>query len=133
MISINSTANGVALEYNEASGWSVVVRDENLGLSLLNYRVLLSLLPFLEIAKEDILNEVNNSEALESFPEMILIEAGFINGSEHWVDCALDWVRGKSPEDISRFDLYLKSIFNDKKKYSQSIRHKAKALLKTAG
>ena len=87
----------------------------------------------MEIAKEDVFNEINNAEALVSFPEMILIEAGFINGSEHWVDCALDWVRGKSTEDIIWFDLYLKSIFNDKKKYRQSIRHKAKALLKTAG
>lgn len=133
MIRIDSTSDEVALEFNNVSGWSVVVRGEELGLSLSDRRVLLSLLPFLEVGKKGIVDKVNSTDALEVFPEMTLIEAGLRNGSEHWVSCALDWLKDKEPEEISGFYSYLQAVYDDKQKYSQPLRHKAKALLKVVG
>jgi hypothetical protein len=130
MLSVRSTAIGVALEYTGRSGWSVIVRGESIGLSLSDHKVLLSLLPFLEMDKDNIFEQIETTEAADSFPDLILIEAGLKNGSEHWSDCALDWLKDKRAEEINQFALYLKDILDDKRKYGQIVRNKAKELLK---
>jgi type II secretory pathway component PulK len=133
MISIESTSNGITLDFDSSSSWTVVVKGEKLGLSLDDHRVELSLLPFLEMGKEKVQEQIQDESALNSFPELVLIEAGLKNGSEHWVGCAFDWLDSKENFEVQKFSSYYKEVQENKKKYSQATRHKAKALLKLAG
>ncbi|MEJ2046390.1 MAG: hypothetical protein P8X89_24310 [Reinekea sp.] len=121
------------MDCDDSVVWFVVVQGQTLGLSLDDYRVVLSLLPFLEIGREGVLDQIQDLSDKISFPELILIEAGFKNGSEHWVGCALTWLEKCEVEEIRSFDSYLVGILGNKKKYSQSVRHKVKALLKLVG
>ncbi len=129
MIRIQSTSVGITLDC-DAAVWSLNVKGQKLGLSLEDYRVALSLLPFLELSKEKLLEQVQDENARTSFPELILIEAGLKNGSEHWSGCALNWLENNSREARMSFDSYLVNIQENKKKYGQALRHRAKALLK---
>lgn len=130
MISIKSTSVDITLDCDETAEWSLCVKGEKLDLSLEDYRVVLSLLPFLEFNKEVLLEQVQDTNARNSFPELTLIEAGLVNGSEYWSSCALGWLDCNEIEVVKRFESYLVCIYENKKKYGQSLRHKVKALLR---
>lgn len=132
MIELISRTNDIALICDESAVWSILVKGENLALSLDDYRVLLSLLPFLEIGKVDLLRKIHDPDSEYSFPELVFIEAGLRNGSNYWVSCALDWLKDCSVGDVNKFKSYLSDISGNKKKYKQSVRHQAKYLLKLA-
>ncbi len=130
MLNINSSSNGIFLQFEDTNGWKLSINDEILNLSLSDKRVLLALLPFLEIGRCKIYEQIDKSEALASFPESILIKSGFINGSEHWSKCAINWLKQSNIENFDEYTDFLTAIINNKKKYGQRLRHKAQALLK---
>lgn len=132
MIELSSRTNDIALICDESAVWSILVKGENLALSLGDHGVLLSLLPFLEIGKVDLLRKIHDPDAEYSFPELVFIEAGLRHSSDYWVSCALGWLKDCSVGDVKKFNSYLFDISGNKEKYKQSVRHQAKSLLKLA-
>jgi len=129
MISIKSPAYGVTLEYLPEIGWTIVLKGESVGMSLSDHRVLLSLLPFLEIGKDAILSDVTYSKAIEEFPDDLFIKAGLEHGSGSWSKFSIDWLEKSDIRGMSWLIPYLQSIVSNRKKYTQSLRHRARAQL----
>lgn len=129
METINSTVGSIHLKYTDENVWKIFFLGEIHDLNKNDYRVILSLLPFLEIGRDNVLKKIKNEVSSECFPEKLIIEAGFIAADEYWASLALQWLVEMSDYDANLFDGYLREIaFN--KKYGQKFRHSILKFLK---
>jgi hypothetical protein len=126
---INSTVGNIYLECAEDNIWKIFFQDETHKLDKNDYRVILSLLPFLEIGREKVLETVKDEFKRKSIPEELIVEAGFIQGSEYWVNLALVWLVKMEHYDERLFIKYFEDMINNKK-YGQKLRHSLVKLIK---
>lgn len=126
---INSVVEGIYLTYTNENIWKIFFLGEIHDLDKNDYRVILSLVVFLEIGRESIFEKIKDNTQKISFPEELIIEAGFILGSQYWVELAVKWLAEIPNYDENLFDKYLREIaFN--KRYGQKLRHSVIRFLK---
>jgi len=126
---IESTSKGIFLQYGSDENWTVSIMGNQFAIDLSDYKVTLSLLPFLEMGHDNIIEQLDD-DLVNSFPSALLVEAGFKNGSEHWCAYAMNWLSLENNQFLKKFENYIADIEADKSVYGQPTRHKAKALLK---
>lgn len=127
---VYALSEDIYLHYNDLNTWEINIKNENFEINILNHGVILSLLPFLEVGREKIIEKIGDLQKWLVFPEIKLIEAGFLIGSEYWVDLSLTWLKESNPINFDFFSEYLNQVFSNKVRYSQKVRHKAKKILK---
>lgn len=129
---INAVVESIYLKYTDDNIWKIFFLGEMHDLNKNDYRVVLSLIPFLEIGREDVLKNIRDDVQGESFPEKLIIEAGLMQGAEYWVSLAVKWLIEVPNYDENLFDEYLKEIaFN--KRYRQKLRHTVIRFMKDRG
>lgn len=129
METIYSVVEDIYLKYTDENVWKIFFLGELHDLDKNDYRVVLSLLPYLEIGRENVLKKIKNEVLRESFPEKLIIEAGLSSAREGWVSLAVQWLVEMPDYDANLFDGYLKQIaFN--KGYGQKLRHSIIKFLK---
>lgn len=118
------------LNYNNSNKWEISIQNETYEINLNNDKVTLSLLPFLEQGRNNIMEQIGDIQRWSTFPELLLIKAGFLSESEYWVNLALNWLEASDLDNIDEFTKHLNQIFSNNLKYSQKVRHKTKKILK---
>jgi hypothetical protein len=127
---INSTSQGIFLEYKDHKEWVINILGNETLIDISSAQVMLSLLPFLEMGRDKITQDIKEYSLESSFPFDKFIEAGLRNGSEHWCYCAMEWLEEADIELIAQFESRLNEIYLNKSKYGQQTRHKAKSIIK---
>ncbi|WP_353172193.1 hypothetical protein [Acinetobacter rudis] len=136
---INSPVEDIYLKYTEENVWKIYFLDELHDLDKNDYRVGLSLLPFLEMGRENVLKNINNKASIECFPDKLIVDVVFtealsIGSSNYWTNLAFQWLVEMSNYDANLYDAdlyddYLRKIaFN--KDYGQKLRHSILKFLK---
>lgn len=131
---IYSVVEDIYLKYTEENIWKIYFLDELHDLDKNDYRVGLSLLPFLEMGRENVLKNINNKASIGCFPDKLIVDVGFnearsIGSSDYWTNLAFQWLVEMSNYDANLYDDYLREIaFN--KNYGQKLRHSILKFLK---
>ncbi|MCU4419444.1 hypothetical protein [Acinetobacter bereziniae] len=123
---IYSSVEKIFLNYNNSNKWEISIQNETYEINLNNDKVTLSLLPFLEQGRNNIMEQIGDIQRWSTFPELLLIKAGFLSESEYWVNLALNWLEASDLDNIDEFTKHLNQIFSNNLKYSQKVRHKTK-------
>lgn len=129
MEKIYSIVEGIYLEYSADNCWRIYFLGELHDLDKNDIRVILSLLPFLEIGREKVLGKIKNDRQRDLFPEELIVESAFIQGTESWISLAVEWLAGMPNYDENLFREYFESILNNKY-YRQKLRHSILRLMK---
>ncbi|WP_336033311.1 hypothetical protein [Acinetobacter bereziniae] len=109
---IYSSVEKIFLNYNNSNKWEISIQNETYEINLNNDKVTLSLLPFLEQGRNNIMEQIGDIQRWSTFPELLLIKAGFLSESEYWVNLALNWLEASDLDNIDEFTKHLNQIFS---------------------
>lgn len=110
---IYSSVEKIFLNYNNSNKWEISIQNETYEINLNNDKVTLSLLPFLEQGRNNIMEQIGDIQRWSTFPELLLIKAGFLSESEYWVNLALNWLEASDLDNIDEFTKHLNQIFSN--------------------
>lgn len=109
--------------------WFIQTKQKIISLDTSNIEVIVNLYPFLEHKEEYYLTQLDNIEAINSFPYKEIIHCGLMQNTDFWVGCSINWLSQKSISDWIFFDDYLRKIISNKG-FSQKTRQLTAKMIK---
>ena len=76
---VYALSEDIYLHYNDLNTWEINIKNENFEINILNHGVILSLLPFLEVGREKIIEKIGDLQKWLVFPEIkVVCPAGVV-------------------------------------------------------